>query len=130
MKKLLSYLMLAGILSFTTVNVYAQDEVESDSTEMTAEGDSTMVESDSAAVEEEVVEEEPAVVAEPEPEVEASFHQVVKDQFIAGGPEFMGIVLLCLILGLAVAIESIIHLNLATTNVKKLLQSVDDALLL
>ena len=60
------------------------------------------------------VEEEPAVVAEPEPEVveSKSFHQVVKDQFIAGGPEFMGIVLLiCLILGLAVAIERIIHLN-------------------
>jgi biopolymer transport protein ExbB len=40
----------------------------------------------------------------------------------------MGIVLLCLILGLAVSIERIIHLNLATTNVKKLLANVESAL--
>ena len=33
----------------------------------------------------------------------------------------MGIVLLCLILGLAIAIERIITLNLATTNTNKLL---------
>jgi len=40
----------------------------------------------------------------------------------------MGIVLLCLILGLAVAIERIIFLNLATTNTSKLKQKVEDAL--
>ena len=40
----------------------------------------------------------------------------------------MGIVLLCLILGLAVAIERIITLNLATTNTKKLLSDIEDAL--
>ena len=40
----------------------------------------------------------------------------------------MGIVLLCLILGLAVAIERIIYLNLATTNSTKLKQQVEDAL--
>ncbi len=40
----------------------------------------------------------------------------------------MGIVLLCLILGLAVAIERIIYLNLATTNSAKLKQQVEDAL--
>ena len=40
----------------------------------------------------------------------------------------MGIVLLCLILGLAVAIERIIYLNLASTNSAKLKQQVEDAL--
>ena len=40
----------------------------------------------------------------------------------------MGIVLLCLILGLAIAIERIIFLNLSTTNTKKLTQDVEDAL--
>lgn len=30
------------------------------------------------------------------------FHQVLKERFIEGGAGFMGIVLLCLILGLAV----------------------------
>src|SRR5690606_19284055 len=38
------------------------------------------------------------------------------------------IVLLCLILGLAVAIERIIFLNMATTNTKKLAQQIEDAL--
>ena len=37
-------------------------------------------------------------------------------------------VLLCLILGLAIAIERIIFLNLSTTNTKKLTQNVEDAL--
>lgn len=56
------------------------------------------------------------------------FHQELKKRFIEGGPEFMGIVLLCLILGLAIAIERIIFLNLSTTNTKKLTQNVEDAL--
>ena len=69
-----------------------------------------------AAAEETVVEEE------------KSFHQVLKEKFIEGGPEFMGIVLLCLILGLAIVIERIIYLNMATTNSTKLLANVEDAL--
>ncbi|OAD45367.1 MotA/TolQ/ExbB proton channel family protein [Polaribacter atrinae] len=57
-----------------------------------------------------------------------TFHQELKQRFIEGGPEFMGIVLVALILGLAIAIERIIYLNMATTNTKKLVASVDDAL--
>ena len=40
----------------------------------------------------------------------------------------MGIVLLCLILVLAIAIERIIYLNLSTTNTAKLASSVEEAL--
>jgi biopolymer transport protein ExbB len=40
----------------------------------------------------------------------------------------MGIVLLCLILGLAIAIERIIFLNLSDTNVKKFVDSVEESL--
>ncbi|ARV11597.1 flagellar motor protein MotA [Gilvibacter sp. SZ-19] len=58
----------------------------------------------------------------------AGFHQELKKRFIEGGPGFMGIVLLCLILGLAIAIERIIYLNLSTTNTQKLAESVEDAL--
>lgn len=58
----------------------------------------------------------------------ASFHQVIKQKFIEGGPGFMGIVLLCLILGLALAIERIIYLNLATTDTDKLLEGVEHAM--
>lgn len=56
------------------------------------------------------------------------FHQELKQRFIEGGPAFMGVVLLCLILGLAIAIERIIFLNLSTTNNKKLAEEVKEAL--
>lgn len=57
-----------------------------------------------------------------------SFHQELKERFVEGGPGFMGIILLCLILGLAIAIERIIYLNLSTTNTDKLAQRVEEAL--
>lgn len=61
-------------------------------------------------------------------EAEKTFHQELKQRFIEGGPGFMGIVLVALILGLAIAIERIIYLNMATTNTKKLIANVDEAL--
>lgn len=126
MKRLVTLLMLTGVFTFTHLKSIAQDgaeaEAQADSTEMVDEVDS-------AAVEEEVIEEPaPAVIEETEPVAEQSFHQIVKEKFIEGGWQFMGIVLLCLILGLAVAIERIITLNLATTNTNKLLEQVEGAL--
>jgi biopolymer transport protein ExbB len=56
------------------------------------------------------------------------FHQILKEKFIEGGPEFMAVVLICLILGLAISIERIIYLNAATTNTKKLLNNIETAL--
>ncbi len=70
-----------------------------------------------------IQEEEGATAEEPQ-----GWHQALKQRFIEGGPGFMGIVLLCLILGLAIAIERIIFLNLSTTNTNKLARSVEDAL--
>jgi biopolymer transport protein ExbB len=66
--------------------------------------------------------------AQPAAAESQSFHEVLKDQFIQGGPAFMTPILICLILGLAFAIERIITLNLATTNTKKLLAQIEDAL--
>jgi biopolymer transport protein ExbB len=57
-----------------------------------------------------------------------TFHQILKAKFIEGGPEFMAVVLICLILGLAISIERIIYLNAATTNTKKLLTNIEEAL--
>jgi biopolymer transport protein ExbB len=71
--------------------------------------------------EEQMVQEEPVVES-------VSFTQEIKKRFIEGGPSFMGIVMLCLILGLAISIERIIFLNLATTNTKKLTEGVEAAL--
>jgi len=73
-----------------------------------------------------VTQKEKAEAAAPTEDV--TFHQELKRRFIEGGPFFMGIVLLCLILGLAIAIERIIYLNLSTTNSKKLAADVEAAL--
>lgn len=59
---------------------------------------------------------------------EKVLHKEIKRLFIEGGAGFMGTILLCLILGLAIAIERIIYLNLATTNSEKLLLRVEKAL--
>ena len=69
-----------------------------------------------------------AAMFQEEAQAAKGFSQVLKEQFIQGGPAFMGIVLLCLILGLAVAIERIIYLNMATTNTAKLRTEVEEAL--
>ena len=55
-------------------------------------------------------------------------HQLLKDKFIEGGPVIMGTILLCLIFGLAIAIERVIYLNMASTNTKKLLMQIEEAL--
>lgn len=116
MKKLIILLLATGVmsLSFSTIS-FAQD----------AEADTTQAAVEAPAQQQVVVD-----VSEEEPvsEEDASFHQVIKEQFIAGGWQFMSVVLICLILGLSIAIERIITLNLATTNTKKLLAKVDEAL--
>ncbi|NCO62485.1 MAG: MotA/TolQ/ExbB proton channel family protein [Flavobacteriales bacterium] len=105
MKRLFSILAIAGMMAFGTVNA-ATNATTTASTTVTS-----MTQEDDAA-----------------PAEELGFHQELKKRFIEGGPGFMGIVLLCLILGLAIAIERIIFLNLSTTNTKKLTSDVEEAL--
>lgn len=129
MKKLFALLTVAGLLTFGTFNsVYAQDEATEVVEEGAEEATEEVVEEAPA---EDVVEEPAAPVEEVEaPEIveDESFTQIIKQKFIEGGPGFMGIVLICLILGLAIVIERIIYLNMATTNTDKLLKNVEDAL--
>ncbi|MFA6127573.1 MAG: MotA/TolQ/ExbB proton channel family protein [Bacteroidales bacterium] len=61
-------------------------------------------------------------------EAEKSMHQVVKEKFIEGGPGFMGIIALTMIVGLAISIERIIYLSMSTTNTTKLLNKIEKAL--
>ncbi len=74
------------------------------------------------------------VTADPEEQAAAaaeegkSFHSQLKQNFIDGNPTFMSFVLISLILGLAFAIERVLYLNLATSNTKKLLAQVEEAL--
>ncbi len=125
MKKALSILAILGFVAFGTVNVWAQDanETATDTTEQTTADSAT-----EAAATTPVVEEEPPAPVQDVEEEEMSFHQVLKEKFIEGGPSFMGIVLVVLILGLAFCIERIIYLNMASTNSKKLLDQIESAL--
>lgn len=111
MKKLFAIFAFVGVLASSTL--FGQDATPADSTQTAVTEVSAPAESASA---DEAVEEE------------KSFHEVLKDLFIAGGPAFMTPILICLILGLAISIERIITLNLATTNTKKLLGQIEDAL--
>ena len=60
---------------------------------------------------------------------ETSFHQSLKTKFIEGGADFMALIAITLILGLAICLERIIYLNLANTNPDKLLKDIEDALI-
>lgn len=113
MKRLFSILAISGLLTFGTAQAQ-----ESDSTQTSEPAvEAAAVETSTEALAEDTVE-----------TTERSFTQELKVRFIEGGPGFMGIVLLCLILGLAISIERIIYLNLSTTNSKKLIKQVEDAL--
>lgn len=128
MKKLFVLMMMAGALTFGfNGTAIAQDEDASSSMqEESAVMDNDSTDAVDAAVEEPAVVE--STVVEDEVIEEQGFHQVVKEKFIEGGWQFMSVVLICLILGLAISIERIITLNLATTNTNKLLANVEDAL--
>ncbi|MBR1405450.1 MAG: MotA/TolQ/ExbB proton channel family protein, partial [Bacteroidales bacterium] len=52
----------------------------------------------------------------------------LKTKFIEGGAGFMSLIIICLIIGLALAIERILYLTFAKTNTKKLLAAVEKAL--
>ena len=56
------------------------------------------------------------------------FTKILKKYFIEGDPRFMGVVLVCLILGLAISIERVIYLSFADTNTKKLVDNIENAL--
>ena len=115
MKRLFALIAVFGMLIFGASNaVVAQDEAAAQ---------------DTTAAEEQV-----DLAADPEEEAAAaaeegkSLHSQLKQKFIEGGPTFMSFVLISLILGLAFAIERVLYLNLATSNTKKLLSNVEEAL--
>ena len=108
-------LILLSIFLIGNYTVFAQDSIDSS-------------EAEQVQMTQEDKEEKAAMIESTMTEESASFHQIIKQKFIEGGPGFMGIVLLCLILGLALAIERIIYLNMATTDTDKLLNDVEGAL--
>ena len=122
MKKVIALMSIFGLLTFANFNgVMAQQPAEAaqPATEQVDEqtADSTVAEAPVA--------DEPETVTAPVEETK-SFHQVLKEKYIQGGAGWMTPVLLCLILGMALVIERILYLNMATTNVQKLLEGIEE----
>ena len=118
MKRLFSILAITGLMTFG--NVQAQDSTQ-------AAAPATEQVADTTATAEATTDEATATTDEAAAE-EVTFTQSMKKRFIEGDPIWMSPVLLCLILGLAIAIERIIYLNLSTINTKKFVSEVENAL--
>lgn len=116
MKKLFAFIALSGMLFFgVTGAAFAQDEA--------ATSDTSAVQQEQADLTADSFEDAAAASEEGK-----SLHSEVKRLFIEGNPTFMSFVLIALILGLAFAIERVLYLNLATSNTKKLLSKIEEAL--
>lgn len=114
MKRTFSILTLAALFFFGTAAAVVAQEVAS-ATEPAAE---EVVDEQAAVVEE---------VAEEPVEEEVGLHQTLKTKFIEGDAGFMSTVAFCLIFGLALCIERIIYLGLASVDSDKLLREVRKA---
>jgi len=115
MKRLFALIAVFGMLVFWASNAaVAQNEAAAQDSTTTTE------KVDMAADQEEAA----AAAAEEG----KSLHSQLKQKFIEGNPFFMSFVLITLILGLAFAIERVLYLNMATSNTKKLLTKVEEAL--
>jgi biopolymer transport protein ExbB len=111
MKKVISTLTIAAMMTFGMFNVsFAQDS------------NKTATEKVSEAAKDGTTEDGEAE------EAELGFVQVLKQKYIEGDPFWMSPVLICLIIGLALAIERIVYLNLSSINTTKFIQDVEGAL--
>jgi biopolymer transport protein ExbB len=126
MKKVLSSVALAATLMFGSAAMANQtSEIQSTQIEMVSADEIAsmpvlLAQNDEGAADD-------GAAAEKAAEGDG-FVYVIKEYFLTGGPFFMGLVLICLILGMALAIERVIYLNISTINTRKFLQEVEDAL--
>ncbi len=126
MKKISTILMLLCLMTFSVQSIYAQDaenaaETVEEVVEATEDGAEAMTDSVAEGAEEAIEE-----IAEAPEAVEESGLQVLKKKFIEGGAGFMALPLICLILGLAIAIERIISLFWMSINTDKFVAQIED----
>lgn len=113
MRKLFALIAVLGMLTIGASKLMAQEEEAAAPAEQTEQTEQT----------------EQLTVSMEEEEIEStSLHAAIKQKFIEGGAGFMAAVVLCLIFGLAIAIERVIYLNLSDTNTKKFIAGFEDAL--
>jgi len=131
MKKIAKLLVV--IVMLISVNtVFAEETADT----AAATNDTTLVDQDTtttdttAAVVADEKAKETGVNENQETEVPegSGLHYQIKKKFIEGGAGFMGVILLSLIFGLALAIERILYLNLATINTNKFIKKFEEAL--
>lgn len=118
MRKLLALLLVFSLVMFSVQLSNAQDPDQPTNPEDTEQ---TMTQEEAPVT-------KPVTTDASSSSDEATGFQMLKEKFIQGGWGFMLPILICLILGLALAIERVITLNLASVNTDKLLQRVDDRL--
>ena len=129
MKKVFFIIGFIGLVVMNSAQTDSTEIIISDSTEEISETQDSTIEEEIS--QENIIKEENEVLENnpiEENEEETSVSQSLKLKFIEGGPLFMSFVLIALILGLALSIERIIYLNLATTKSKKLLEDIETAL--
>ena len=131
MRKLFALIAVFGMLTFgASTMLMAQENDAAGMEEMSmdatmSEGTDTLDEN--AALEEAVIDD--PTILEDESQIEStSFHAALKQKFIEGGALWMAPIALCLIIGLAICIERVIYLNMATINTKKFLGQVEESL--
>ena len=133
MKKLIALFTVIGLLTFGISNMaFAQnnDKAAETKTQTTTEKVEKNDKAQEVATEAPVAapEEKAQLENDPDEIVQESLHYVLKNKFIEGGAMWMAPVLVCLILGLALVIERIFYLNLATVNSAKLLEKIENAI--
>lgn len=124
MRKFFSLLTVVGLLTFGATNwVMGQETQVQQATNTQMVDDTTQ-----PVVEQPVAVQTETEAAEMDVPEEKGLHQIFKTKFIEGGVPWMTPILILLIIGLAIVIERIIYLNMATSNTEKLLQKVEEAL--
>ena len=112
MKKFFMFLAVASLMTFTASIVASAQEEEAAP----------------AAVEQVADDAEEVIDLFAGSGEEVPLHQALKTKFIEGGAGFMSLIIICLILGMALAIERILYLAFSKTNTTKLLDNVEKAL--
>ncbi|MBR5860956.1 MAG: MotA/TolQ/ExbB proton channel family protein [Bacteroidaceae bacterium] len=121
MKKLFAIVAMLGMFTFGATQVYAQDAVESAPVENVENTESANEETST----EEVVEAPAEVVKADDTE---GVHKILKTKFIEGGAEFMALVAVAMVIGLAFCVERIIYLSMAKVDTKKFMAAIAEAL--
>ncbi len=111
MKKFFMFLAVIGLVTFTANIASAQEEGAA-----------------APAAQEQVEEADQPIDLFAGSGEEVPLHQALKTKFIEGGAGFMSLIIICLIIGMALAIERILYLAFSKTNTTKLLEKVEEAL--